>query len=67
MSTRITHLDAVRGVAVLAILVMNGVSFGLGNVAYFDLSAPGTDSSLDWLLGIAGEVFADQKFKEKNL
>ena len=62
MSSRITHLDAVRGVAVLAILIMNGISFGLGNVAYFDLSAPGTDSTLDWLLGIAGEVFADQKF-----
>ena len=59
---RMTHLDAVRGLAVMGILVMNSVSFGLGNEAYFDLSAQGTNTTLDWILGILGELFADQKF-----
>ena len=60
--TRLTHLDTVRGLAVMGILVMNSVSFGLGNVAYFDVSAHGTETFMDWTLGILGEVFADQKF-----
>ncbi len=62
MSDRITHLDTVRGVAVLGILIMNSISFGLGNVAVFDISAVGTHTALDWALAIFGEVFADQKF-----
>ena len=62
MTQRITHLDTVRGVAILGILVMNGVSFGLGNSSYFDLSASNPQSALDWWLGGLGEVFADQKF-----
>ena len=62
MSDRITHLDTVRGVAVMGILIMNSISFGLGNVAVFDISAEGTRTALDWALAIFGEVFADQKF-----
>ncbi|MFT5201316.1 MAG: hypothetical protein ACI9C1_000688 [Candidatus Aldehydirespiratoraceae bacterium] len=58
---RITNLDAIRGVAVLGILLMNAVSFGLPEAAYFNLSAGGSDTWLDWLIGIAGEVFVDQK------
>lgn len=61
MSDRITHLDTVRGAAVMGILVMNGVSFGLGNVAYFDISY-GTETGLDSVLAVLGEVLADQKF-----
>lgn len=59
---RITSLDLIRGVAVLGILVMNAVSFGLGSGPYFNLSAGGSHTWLDWLLGGFGEVFVDQKF-----
>ncbi|MEM6925539.1 MAG: DUF418 domain-containing protein [Myxococcota bacterium] len=62
MTRRPTHLDTVRGAAILGILVMNGVSFGLGNVSYYDLSASAPQSGASWLLGGLGEVFADQKF-----
>ena len=41
---------------------MNSVAFLLGGVAYFDISHPENAHWLDWLVAIAGEVFADQKF-----
>jgi len=45
----------------MGILVMNSVSFGLGNESYYDPSL-GAVTALDtWLAGF-GEVFADQKF-----
>ena len=59
---RITALDAVRGVAVLGILTMNAVSYGLSPAAYWNLDAGGSDTWLDWLIGGAGEVLFDQKF-----
>ena len=59
---RITHLDTIRGVAVMGILIMNSVAFFLGGVAYFDISHPENAHWLDWLVAIAGEIFADQKF-----
>ena len=61
-SARITHLDMLRGVAVLGILLMNAVSYGLPSAAYFNLSAEGTETWLDWTIGILGEIFVDQKF-----
>ena len=61
-SERITTLDAVRGVAVLGILTMNAVAFGLPAAAYANLNAGGTRTWLDWIVGGAGEIFADQKF-----
>lgn len=61
MSARITHLDTARGVAVMGILVMNSVSFGLGDQAYFDLTV-GSGTTADWIAGVFGEVFVDQKF-----
>ena len=61
-AARNTALDAVRGVAVLGILVMNAVSFGLPAAAYTNLDAAGSQTPLDWLVGGAGEIFADQKF-----
>lgn len=60
-SERITHLDMVRGVAVLGILLMNAVSYGLPSAAYFNLSSAGTETGLDWVIGIFGEIFIDQK------
>ncbi|MEL6891924.1 MAG: DUF418 domain-containing protein [Actinomycetota bacterium] len=59
---RIASLDVIRGVAVLGILLMNVVSFGLGTSAYFNIDAGGSDSSVDRGVGVLGEVFADQKF-----
>lgn len=58
---RITNLDTVRGVATLGILVMNAVSFGLPQPAYFNLDYAGSDNWLDWVVGVLGEVFIDQK------
>lgn len=59
---RIVVLDVVRGVAILGILLMNVVSFGLANVAYFNLDGSSPQSWLDWTVGIAGEILVDQKF-----
>ena len=61
-SSRITSLDLVRGVAVLGILLMNAVHFKLGRVPYLNLSAGGSESWLDWVVGIGGEILVDQKF-----
>ena len=61
-SARITSLDLIRGVAVLGILLMNAVSFKSGSVPYLNLSAGGSETWLDWAVGILGEVFVDQKF-----
>ena len=60
-SERITNLDTVRGVATLGILLMNVVSFGLIEAAYFNVSADGADAWYDRLVGLLGEVFIDQK------
>ncbi len=59
---RITSLDLIRGVAVLGILLMNAVNFKFGRAPYFNLSAGGSETWLDWAVGILGEVFVDQKF-----
>lgn len=58
---RITNLDTIRGVAVLGILAMNAVSYGLEPAAYFNLDAGGSDTWLDWVIGSIGEIFFDQK------
>lgn len=59
---RITNLDAIRGVAVLGILIMNVVSFGLDMGPYYNLASGGSVTWLDWAIGGFGEVFANQKF-----
>ena len=58
---RITNLDALRGVAVFGILLMNAVSYGLDPAAYFNISLA-NDTPLDWIIGVFGEVFVDQRF-----
>lgn len=58
---RITNLDTVRGIATLGILVMNAVSFGLPQPAYFNLDYAGSDTWFDWVVGVGGEIFIDQK------
>ena len=59
---RITSLDLIRGVAVLGILLMNAVSFRFGTAPYLNLSAGGSETWLDWAVGVFGEIFVDQKF-----
>jgi uncharacterized membrane protein YeiB/alpha-beta hydrolase superfamily lysophospholipase len=61
VSRRIVTLDAMRGLAVLGILGMNAVSFGLPAAGYNNLAAAGSDTALDWMVGIFAEVFLDQK------
>ena len=58
---RITNLDYIRGFATLGILGMNAMMFGLPKPAYNNLDSQGTDSVLDWVFGIFGEIFIDQK------
>ena len=61
-SARITSLDLIRGMAVLGILLMNAVSFKFDLPPYLNLSAGGSETWLDWAVGIFGEIFIDQKF-----
>ena len=61
-SDRITSLDLLRGVAVLVIVLMNAVSFKHGLAPYINLSAGGSETWLDWTIGVFGEIFIDQKF-----
>lgn len=61
-SDRIVTLDVVRGVAVLGILLMNAVSFGLFDPAYFNITAGGGDDVVNRAIAVVGEVFIDQKF-----
>ena len=41
---------------------MNAVHFKFGGGPYFNLSAGGSETTLDWAVGIFGEIFIDQKF-----
>ncbi len=59
---RVTSLDLLRGIAALGILLMNAVSFKFGSGPYFNLSAGGSATWLDWAVGVFGEIFIDQKF-----
>lgn len=58
---RITSLDMIRGVAILGILPMNALVFGLEDAAYNNLSADGLDTVLDWVIGVLTLLFIDQK------
>jgi uncharacterized protein len=61
VTERITSLDAIRGVAVLGILPMNALAFGLASAAYFNVSADGVRQPLDWVVGVLTMIFVDQK------
>ena len=58
---RITSLDTIRGVAILGILPMNALAFGLDRAAYSNVSADGIGQPLDWIIGVLTMVFIDQK------
>ena len=58
---RIVALDVIRGVALLGILVMNALSFGLDPAGYYNVSAAGIGHPVDWVVGVASMIFFDQK------
>lgn len=58
---RITSLDTIRGIAILGILPMNALAFGLDRAAYFNVSADGIGQPFDWVVGVMTMVSIDQK------
>ena len=58
---RITNLDFIRGFAVLGILVINVISFGLPITAMINHSAYGTENLLDWVVVVISSVFFEYK------
>ena len=56
---RIEILDVVRGFALLGILLMNILAFGLPSHAYFDPSVDAATEGIDYAAFLATEVFAD--------
>lgn len=59
---RILALDALRGFAVLGILIMNVQSFAMPMPAYLNPTAFGSLDGADWWIWVASNVFADRKF-----
>ena len=47
--------------AVLGILPMNALAFGLASAAYFNVSADGIRQPFDWVVGVATMIFVNQK------
>ena len=60
-SQRITNLDFIRGFAVLGILVINVISFGLPITALFNHSTYGAENLLDWIVIVISSVFFEFK------
>ena len=60
-ATRITNLDFIRGVALLGILVINVISFGLPITALFNHSTYGAENLLDWIVIVISSVFFEYK------
>ncbi len=60
---RIATLDVVRGVAVMGILIMNIVAFGMPETAYLNPRAYGGDSGVDLGVYLFNFVFFDGKMR----
>jgi uncharacterized protein len=58
---RITNLDFIRGIALMGILVMNVISFGLPDSAYMNHLSYGVENLLDWIVVVISTVFFDSK------
>jgi len=61
-SERISSIDVLRGVAVLSILIMNIQSFSMPFNAYFNPTAFGDFTGINFRVWQFGRLFADQKF-----
>jgi len=59
---RLAPLDALRGFAVLGILVMNVQLFAMPNAAYMNPTAYGDLRGANWWTWLLSRVLADQKF-----
>ena len=62
MATRINQLDVMRGFALLGILIMNIISFGLPQAHYFNPHAEGTLHGWNRAALVFAEFFANEKF-----
>ena len=62
METRINQLDVMRGIALLGILIMNIISFGLPQAHYFNPSAEGPLHGWNRAALVFSELFANEKF-----
>lgn len=60
---RIHTLDIVRGVAVMGILAMNIISFGLPAAAYVNPPTIGIEGPADWAAWLFGFLFIDGKMR----
>ena len=60
-NTRITNLDFIRGIALLGILVINIIAFGLPLTATTNPSTFGIENTLDWMVLIISSVFFEFK------
>ena len=58
---RITNLDFIRGFALLGILVMNVIAFGLPLTATTNPSTYGIDNIIDWSVLVISSVFFEYK------
>ena len=61
-SDRIASLDVLRGFAVLGILVMNIQAFAMPMAAYFNPTAYGDLSGINFFIWLVSYLFVDQKF-----
>ena len=62
MATRINQLDVMRGFALLGILIMNIISFGLPQAHYFNPHVEGTLHGWNRAALVFAEFFANEKF-----
>ena len=62
MATRINQLDVMRGFALLGILIMNIISFGLPQAHYFNPHAEGPLHGWNRGALVFSELFANEKF-----
>ncbi len=63
MLERYTGLDATRGFAVMGILAMNIYGFAAPGGTYFNPTAFGGDTGIDWLVWAFNFVFVDSKMR----
>ena len=59
---RITTMDALRGFAVLGILVMNIQSYSMIDAAYMNPTAYGDFTGINRVVWACSHLFADMKF-----